>query len=97
MTWLKICERLKLNVEEGNMIEKRYNLKYNIFSVNENNPFDGIINHLKSKFGDQIFSHINLTSSSIYNNEERFQLKNIILFDNPDLFFHSRDFKNNYY
>lgn len=96
MTWLKICERLKLNVEEGDMIEKRYNLKYNIFSVNENNPFDGIINHLKSKFGDQIFSHINLTSSSIYNNEERFQLKNIILFDNPDLFFHSDNSKDSW-
>ena len=56
--------------------------------------WNGIFNRLRRMAGGQIENLVHFTSSSIYNNDDKYRLQNVVLFDESDKFFCSMN-KNN--
>lgn len=101
-TWINLSDRLnkELNQYKVSKIEttrKRYKKqppKGTLFALNGNNYFSGILNFFKSKSLGKIEREINITSSSVYYNQENCKPSNVVLFDDDDNVFLSENQPN---
>lgn len=93
-TWHNLCNRLiELSKNDINQTT-RYNQPKIEFETT--NTFKGIIKHIQEKTSGQIDKEINITASSICNNNERFQPRNVVLFDDQTKFFLSNSEQNSW-
>lgn len=93
-TWDNLCNRL-IEISTNNTNQTaRYNQPEIEFE--STNTFKGIIKHIQEKTSGQIDKEINVTASSIYNNEEKLQPRNVVLFDDQTKFFLSKYEQNSW-
>lgn len=92
--WISLSMRLQHPLSDDDKIDKaRYYIQ---FSYNESKKFDGIINYLHMKYKREIFNHINITSSSIYDTDQKdFSPSRTIYYDTLD-FFKSKNEENSW-
>lgn len=81
--WVKICERLKQTQKTSKKQNSQKNTGITL-NYSEGQPFSGIINYLKKHCNNNIDNEINLTASSYFDSSEKYQIKNVMSFDNPD-------------
>lgn len=81
--WDKICERLK-QTQNANKPKSDHRYINTIFNYSEDQPFSGIINHLMKQTNNNISNEISLTASSYFDQSEKYNIKNIALFDEPE-------------
>ena len=91
--WSSISKRLIQKVECSVENLGRYKTRRKQFLYNENNPFSGILNHLKNESGGKIENKVNISASSIYG--ERFP-SNVVLYDDKSKFFNSQNIENSW-
>lgn len=103
-TWQKICKRLKCEITNNNKnknnsrynnkkIEVKQYLKTKVkIEFDKSNTMNGIIKYLSNKSKGNIDNEINITSSSVY--AERFQPRNVSLFEDPTKYFLSNNSQN---
>lgn len=92
--WISLSMRLQHSLSDDDKIDKaRYYIQ---FSYDESKKFDGIINYLHMKYKREIFNHINITSSSIYDTDQKdFSPSRTIYYDTLD-FFKSKNEENSW-
>ena len=97
-TWRKLSKCLSEKVEKKNTFSstcKRYKCKYpQLFTCEDKNRFDGIINFLLKQSKDQNEKEIDITSSSINNNDERYHPRVVTEYENPGSYFYSMNNPN---
>lgn len=90
--WRQIADRLKRKVEmKTDKINERRYLKQEInqrytkeIKCNHDDKFDGIINYLIKESNNNIKNMISITSSSIYDDDQRFTPYNTCLYEEKD-------------
>ena len=92
---LKTIKNLQIQLNDVKK-KKEIETKKPIINVpySKGNEFNGIINYLKSKFN--IYNEINITSSSVYQNDQEFAPFNVIKYDDLDAEFHTNDLENSW-
>ncbi|KAK8835829.1 hypothetical protein M9Y10_040377 [Tritrichomonas musculus] len=86
--WIRLCERLdkeivKLSARKSCRHEKK------IFTPNEKDPFSGIINYLRENPSTE--NEVKVTASSVNSNDEPYQPRTVILKENNDGWFISKN------
>ena len=92
--WNSLSLRLLQPIQQTN--DEKNNRYYTRLFYQENKEFDGIINYFHKKYKKEIFNHINVTSSGIYENDQKdFSPSRSIIYDSQD-FFKSRNEVNSW-
>ncbi|KAK8871534.1 hypothetical protein M9Y10_007265 [Tritrichomonas musculus] len=102
--WMKISSRLEQRIkskeEERTSKKRRYKekpLPGIQFSLDDQNPFNGIFNFLKRKSSDKIEAEVDITASSCYSdNADWCQPKNVVLFDDLYKCYESKNLPNSW-
>ena len=102
-TWQRLSVRLSkeiISINDKNSSDndtKRYKEKILIrILFSKEKEFDRIINYIRKKTNDQIENEISITASSIYSDNENYQPRNVILFDDHRKWFESNEKSNNW-
>ena len=96
-TWRHLCQRLSRNINyENDSKIKRYITIEKNFPYDRDHPFDGIINFLSKKSGNDIDQEIHFSSSSIINGDDTYHPRNVSIFNDNSKFFDSDNTKNNW-
>ena len=99
-TWLGLSNRLLHEIkEEENKKFNRYKKQKNqdiTFSMSNENSLSGIINHLMNVSSGKIENEIKITTSSCQNNEDRFQARNVVLYNDKNKIFMSQNSGNSW-
>lgn len=102
-TWLRLSKRLESKIEkksENSEELKRYKIEKKngiLFSPSSNqNEFKGIINYLQTQTNGQIEKEINITASSVWNKTEERQPKVVVLFNDINSYFISKNKPNSW-
>lgn len=106
-TWLNLCERLKMDIKlEEENYPNRYlkqgkrkrkdKMKGITIPFTGNNEFKGIISYLRNESKQNIENSINVTSSSIYNNNQDFSPIKAVLYEENNKDFGSDSIKNSW-
>lgn len=97
-TWDRLKKRLeKESLSESKEIEKRYKNatpKGIEFKVNSEEELNGIIKHLRSEANGNIENKVSITASSVFNDYENYQPRNVALFEDQKKRFESKDQKD---
>lgn len=97
VTWLALLSRFQNNGRKDFSIPfKRYNRIHQIFKVNNDEIFKGIIYYLQTRPDAKIGNDLNVFSSSVLDNNARNQPKNVILYDDLGRRFFSGREKNSW-
>ena len=103
LTWKRLSKRLEEDLskehERRSGKNKRYKkLKERIIEIESpnQNEFKGIIHHLREKSNNQIENEINITASSILFDNESYHPRNVVLFEDQNRFFCSKNFENSW-
>lgn len=95
ITWLSLLSRLQNDGKKCDSIPfKRYKRESQIFNVNKDEIFKGIIYHLQTKPNETIDENLKITASSVLDNQQRNQPRNVILYDDLGRRFYSGRQKN---
>lgn len=95
-TWYRLSIRLQEEINNKNLTKenKRYAKKGISFSPKNNNEISGIINYLRTQNNNQIENEINITVSSFGDSSERNQPKTVILYENKNNYYYSKNNPN---
>lgn len=82
MTWIHLCDRLKIEIQVAQRVSQlsRYDKKESFSIPFTGKEFEGIISHIQ-KLNQNCDNCIDVTSSSIYCDDEEFNPRKAILFD----------------
>lgn len=110
--WKSISMRLEKEVKIEKKVKNRHlykktneNCKSNSnsnsnkgikFEPSNDNSFSGILNHLRKKSNGNIENEVNITASSIYNNDARHQPRNVVCYENNGNEFYSKNQEGNW-
>ncbi|KAK8841528.1 hypothetical protein M9Y10_027149 [Tritrichomonas musculus] len=89
-TWRSVCERLAPSTISPQRDRTRYNKqnKYREFKLEEGRELDGILKYLTKKTGGNIHDNgtIEITSNSIYNDNNSLHPKNLVDFEKTNVY-----------
>ena len=99
-TWIGLSKRLLSEVKnDGGKSKGRYTKeerKEASFLAPNDNSMTGIISYLMKESSGKIEEEVAITSSSCNNNEERFQARNVVLYDDKNKIFMSANSANSW-
>lgn len=79
--WEQICERLNQTEKRIQNNKSMDRFAFKSFEYSENKPFSGILNYLMQQNKGKISDEINLTASSYFSQNEKYQIQNITSFE----------------
>lgn len=93
--WKSICQRLISSTGEEERKGKRYKKNINEFKYEQGKEFDGILRYLSSESNGNIHDNgtINISSNSIYDNDDSYHKKNLVDYQN-NIYYESKNEQN---
>lgn len=93
--WKSICQRLISSTGEEQRKGKRYKKNINEFKYEQGKEFDGILRYLSSESNENIHDNgtINISSNSIYDNDDSYHKKNLVDYQN-NIYYESKNEQN---